>query len=484
MNSQFAHFKTKALAAAVSAALGSGAYAVTLNPHAVGQVLLFPYYTARSVDGVGQNSVLSITNATNDAKVVYVRFFEAKAGRFVYGKHVYLSGNDMWTAVVSAAPTGGAQLTTDDRSCTVPSSPPPPTAVSGPGFDVPPPTQFVNFAYAFPNDDGAGASLDRTLEGYAEVIEMGTLTGATASAVTHVNGVPGNCAAVNQPQVVDQDLLPGTGGLTGTLEIVNPVRGTSFITQAVALADFAPRTPLFLAPGSIRPSLGDALPPDGAASVDSVTYVFSARAAQSADAVSALLMHDTVIDPFQTEDGAVTSYVFTFPTKSQYVGAAGALAPFQRNFGSTGSCDDITVAAYDRDERPSQSSGSLCWATNVVTINGGNVFGSAVATNINVPFASGWTRTTFRASDFAGVHSLPVSSVVAFDARVRESQFLGGATFQGLPVIGFAAISVSNGFVQVPDGTVLSNNGGIVPHASTVNVRVPSFTSTTRRTGR
>jgi hypothetical protein len=49
---------------------------------------------------------------------------------------------------------------------------------------------FVNFAYSGSNDDEAGTSLDRTREGYVEIIEMGNVLGATATAVTHVNGVP------------------------------------------------------------------------------------------------------------------------------------------------------------------------------------------------------------------------------------------------------------------------------------------------------
>ena len=42
------------------------------------------------------------------------------------------------------------------------------------------PTAFVNFAYVGKHDDKAGTSLDRTREGYVEIIEMGDVVGSTA----------------------------------------------------------------------------------------------------------------------------------------------------------------------------------------------------------------------------------------------------------------------------------------------------------------
>ena len=68
---------------------------------------------------------------------------------------------------------------TADKSCTMPSFAS--TTASAPQL-------FVNYAYTGSNDDGAGTTLDRTREGYVEIIEMGNVTGTTATAVTHVVG--------------------------------------------------------------------------------------------------------------------------------------------------------------------------------------------------------------------------------------------------------------------------------------------------------
>ena len=69
-------------------------------------------------------------------------------------------------------------MATFDKSCTVP-------VVSNNALA---PSAFVNFAYA---GDLAGDGLERTKEGYVEIIEMGVPTDATViKSITHVNGVP------------------------------------------------------------------------------------------------------------------------------------------------------------------------------------------------------------------------------------------------------------------------------------------------------
>ena len=55
-----------------------------------------------------------------------------------------------------------------------------------------PSSSFANVSYSGTNDDGAGTGLDRTKEGYFEIIEMATYSSpsTTGKAITHVNGVP------------------------------------------------------------------------------------------------------------------------------------------------------------------------------------------------------------------------------------------------------------------------------------------------------
>jgi hypothetical protein len=87
----------------------------------------------------------------------------------------------VWTAAVIPSPVisgsvGGGRMITFDHSCTVP---PISTSQGGPGF-----VDFVNYAYTGTADDKGGALLDRTREGYVEIIEMGTFTSTDTVAVT------------------------------------------------------------------------------------------------------------------------------------------------------------------------------------------------------------------------------------------------------------------------------------------------------------
>src|SRR3982751_6728540 len=166
-------FKRKSLYAALAGlgALGAtgAAQAVNVNPDGLGQVLIYPYYTTRA-DAAGNtsNSLLSVVNSTSSAKAVKVRFLEGKNSREVLDFNLFLSAYDVWTAAVLPSPTvgggtGGARAATTDRSCTLPWNQGLQAAPAGTGTGV----DFVNFAYS---SDGAGSTLDRTREGYVEII--------------------------------------------------------------------------------------------------------------------------------------------------------------------------------------------------------------------------------------------------------------------------------------------------------------------------
>src|SRR5262249_39058469 len=124
-------------------------------------------------------SLLSVVNTTASVKAVKVRFLEGKNSREVLDFNLFLSPKDVWTTGI--LPMGdGAGIITADASCTLPAIP------SGG-------KAFVNFAYT---DDGAGSTLDRTKEGYVEIIEMATFAddSDTAKNVRHVASVPPGCA--------------------------------------------------------------------------------------------------------------------------------------------------------------------------------------------------------------------------------------------------------------------------------------------------
>lgn len=88
-----------------------GAAAMTLNPRGAGQVLLFPYYTVNR----HQQTLISVTNATDAGKALQVRFREALNGREVLTFRLFLSPHDTWAASVFALDDAGLPRTTDPR---------------------------------------------------------------------------------------------------------------------------------------------------------------------------------------------------------------------------------------------------------------------------------------------------------------------------------------------------------------------------------
>src|SRR5690349_21499467 len=139
-------FKQKSLYAALAGlgALGAtGAEAVSVNQNGLGQVLIYPYYTVRTVPtgivgtDAAYNSLLSVVNSTASAKAVKVRFLEGKNSREVLDFNLYLSAKDVWTTAI--IPTAdGAGMFTADQSCTTPSF----TSTTASAPQV-----FVNYAY-------------------------------------------------------------------------------------------------------------------------------------------------------------------------------------------------------------------------------------------------------------------------------------------------------------------------------------------------
>ena len=162
----------------VSALGATAAQAVSVNPDGLGQALIYPYYTVRDkVAGAALfTSLLSVVNSTQSAKAVKVRFLEGKNSREVLDFNLYLSKKDVRVAAIVPTATGAA-VYTPDNSCTTPTV----------GATLATATEFVVFAYTGSAADGADPSLDRTREGYVEIIEMGDIAGGsnTEDEVTH-----------------------------------------------------------------------------------------------------------------------------------------------------------------------------------------------------------------------------------------------------------------------------------------------------------
>jgi len=453
-----------ALAGIGALGMAGTASAVHVNPDGLGQVLIYPYYTTQT-SGVAQpfNSLLSVVNSTSSAKAVKVRFLEGKNSREVLDFNLYLSPRDVWVAGI--VPTGltaasGAGIYTPDKSCTTP-------VVSA---DATNPTPFVNFAYV---GDSGGDGLDRTREGYVEIIEMGNVTGVTAAAVTHSAGVPACTGSALADAVAQANTVLGNGGLFGGITLINVLSGEDVTADAVALEAFRTTgSPIWFAPGVTLPDLTLANPPQAEIFNGSTATTYSF--ATGIDAVSAALMHNTLMNEYvldaTTKSG--TDWVVTFPTKRFYVSGSTASPPFQRPFSGGQACDDVAITTWDREERsitvltgfspPAPTSPvSLCYEANVVTFKGSNVLGSAnlkdlTAATLPTGAQNGWALFDLTSSLSGSVTAHRLTSTAPV------------ATFNGLPVIGFMVETFNNGAIPLTGvGNVQSAYGGNFVHKTT-----------------
>ena len=496
-------FKRNSLTLALAAAIGSigiagtTSAAVHLSGNGQGQVLIYPYYTTRA----GQDTYLSVLNTTALFKALRVRFSEGKNGREVLSLSVYLAPYDIWTAAVVNTPDG-AKLVTADKSCTAP-------ALSAGGKD------FVNFAYSGAaiegiqqsGGDGATTSLDRTREGYFEIIEMGTITNtAINAAITHASGIPANCAVV---QAATMDMSPAstlivggqsarafkaTGGLSGTASLINVAGGTDFGYAPVVLEAFSPPSVenIWNYPGAIFPDLTFA---DLTSLVFYKGSVISSSWNKGSDAVSALLMHDNIINEHVLDVTTLsgTDWVITMPTKRYSVPVHNTslatdttqlLSPFTQKFWLNGACENqgrIHYLDYWNRERESVSPGSiagdpsgytpLCWETNVVTFNGSRVLGSVNEVNVPVNFENGWVRMPFNSDNIPVVNGQTDGNGVNHVNASQSLTSMNGDTYFGLPTVGFMVQYFIN---QNAAPGILATYGGNFNHKYTARIsRLP-----------
>jgi hypothetical protein len=461
---------TTAVVAGIAGVAGFAglANAVDLNPDGLGQVLIYPYYTVN----IGQDTLFSVTNTDPvNGKAVKVRFLEGYNSREVLDFNLYLSPNDVWTATVSqTSDTGGAAVSTTDQSCTDPSV----LANSPVAFR----TAAFDGSGPVPADDGP-QDITRTREGYIELISMGDIDpgSALAGLITHDNGVPPGCGAIND-SVAAAGIVAPTGGLYGDADIVNVGVGTIFPYTADAIDGFS-AIPLYSGSSNLLPSLQSANSADATNGV-ARAFVFTnggqlvtADYAFGEDAVSAVFMDDAIYNDYIVSPGlgAATDWIVTFPTKRFYVDpiyGAVPFPPFVEAFSGGQSNVVVVPSIYDREEATTTVQGdfsppissqpnSLPFEVNVISFltdtgagDPSGVLGSLLRPNI-VPFAQyGWLKLDLTSGD-GGQHQLP-----------------GGVTpagvdvvFNGLPTTGYAAFNVIN--ANANPG-LLANYGGLFRH--------------------
>ena len=420
-------FKRKSLYTAVVAGLATvgasmNAGAVNLSTDGTGAVLLYPYYTVRN----GLTTSFSVVNtSTSLTKVVKVRFLEGKNSAEVLDFNLWLSPRDVWTGAIVDNGSGAA-VYSPDNSCTAPALGKTPATAQ----------PFVNYYYTGQVSgtvyDNAGAGLDRTREGYIELIEMGEpsdVAGAAAhgvattpvgislaAAVKHqATGIPFNCpyVQVNTLFVNGTEILSPLGGLAGNYIIINGATGTEMAHTPVPLQNFyVPliSNALYTIPGTLGPQLINVSPASSIAFIPSVGGVALATVpdwsaappagpgGRAIDAVSAILMRSAIMNEYDVSPNFKTDIVITQPTKRFYVATSllasdyttdpvAAIGPYRQTFANATadaarSCDLVFPAAYDREEAPYTSAGiafspipvgasglgQLCWEATVMTV--------------------------------------------------------------------------------------------------------------------
>jgi hypothetical protein len=452
----------KLVSMAVAAALVGGvgaAQAIHVNTDGLGQVLLYPFY---SVEG-GNDTYIQIVNTTDTTKAVKVRFLEAMNSAEVLDFNLYLSPHDHWSGYIGPDNVGpGAKLWTADNSCTVPAIPA--TGVA-----------FRNLEYQ--GDAPAFRGVDRTREGYVEIIEMGVVHGALGNAAIHdATGVPANCGLLRQAWLPGgtwavnpaESVSAPSGGLYGYGVLINVGEGTDASYDAISIDNFSD-TVLHTNPGSTLPSLNSGnLEAD---IIEGSTVFESILFDRSIDAVSAVLMRDTLMNDYVTEPliAAETDWVVTFPTKRFYVnGASAPIRPFTTKWDPTTAtaCERINFRYWDREEKeegedldfsptPPTPAQTLCYEANVITFNGSDALFSSdrVKRNLNLAagFDNGWMRI-----------GLEGENRYLLGEGLQEDT----VEFRGLPVVGFAVQKYVNGNL----GGLLSNYGGLVNHKYTRDI--------------
>jgi hypothetical protein len=318
---------------------------------------------------------------------------------------------------------------------------------------------------------------------------MGTFTSTetVAVTVTHVGGTPDCTPSHMTDSLVFSEIFSNSGGLFGGMTLINVANGTDFTEDAVALDNFAGGGFFFFQPAGVTtPDLTFADPPISQVLAGNNVFT-STWGASTADPVSAVLIHDHVMNEYvldaPTKSG--TDWVITFPTKRFYIETGTGSAKqqlFQRNFNDgAGSCDDVSLNIYDREERttstpvtfsppPPTPGNSICWEAKLITFNNSNVLASFNTANINTGFEHGWLNLGFFPQSLTGArHTLGNSntSVTTINSGTSSGTI---ATYFGLPLIGFMVESFTNGTLVVGGVNVLSNYGGNFVHKTTTDI--------------
>jgi hypothetical protein len=471
------------------------AEAVSVNSQGIGEALIYPYYTVRN----DQVTLLTVVNTEVHGKALKVLVREGKNGAPVLSFNLFMSPFDVWTAAIIATAEGGAQLITSDVSCTNPRIPP-----SG--------ARFRNSAYA--TDAPALQGLDRTREGFIEVIEMASIKieSATTNDILFSNdGDPPQCALLSNTTIQQRlaDYSNPTGGISGTGTIVSASMSTGYAATALEGLEL----PLKLTDSGdvVGTTLATGLNKTARLITQntetSSTQTIAADFANSIDAVSAVLMVENLYGEYAQDATFATDWVITSPTRSFYTNPSSspsARSPFvtswDRNKGEA--CEPIFYEAFDRNSfyypRTDDNFGifdtpkKMCWVSTVVSfrqfsstsaprflrsVNTETLEFAFTPGRLQSPSVSGYARLGFdRASVFRAVtdpdvylESLPSSRITVGKSNTVDQTLTGPIRFYGWPVIGVSVVGAlfDNTAGNFNNSFPLSGRPRIVPVTTT-----------------
>ena len=379
---------------------------------------------------------------------------------------------------------------------------------------------FRNFEYAGAGDDAlAGTGLDRTREGYVEMIEMGTLEPApTAAAVTHDRAASRRTAAWSRrgfTPVPAGRSTPPTGGLMGTGTLINvqqrprhdykadaldawqqPPRSTRTRLRHAALVDATPATSLVIRSGDL---------PANGASTQITAYRSDFVTTSGRDrwrACRGLDVHahrrDERVHPRRAT--ASNDRLGHHPADQEPVRDAAPPPRPYTDAADVGRCvrdDRLHVLQPRRSERdglrrrtsrrclrappPTRCAGSRRSSSirndsahTPADTTVSTVLGSVNVTNVSVTtgFQNGWalarpSRVPVPTPRWASARVAPRRSASrrAPTRRPSARRSTGDVTFFGLPVTGFMVRTFVNGTLTCGTGACQGNYGGLFVHS-------------------
>ena len=516
--------KKKMLPYAVSAAAAvsmSASAQMYVDNGGLGEVLIFPFYSAEN----GNSTNINLVNTTAAGKAVKVRFIEGENSQEVLDFNLYMSPGDHFSMGVSATADGGGQVVTRDNTCTVPR------------FTPGEPVAFRNTLYQTDKSAGVGAAgvgaydntgIGRTAVGYVEVIEMGQLTGKglhydakgavsakanpMLAAITHdAAGMPANCdlpvtawstaaGGVKGTWLAEADTaglgkgrayMSSTwvgGGLYGYAGVVNGADATAFGQDGIAIVNAVDSVTANAAGGqggfALHYKPGDTNPDfkDSNLNTSSIVAKGGAMATydyapSTVDAVSGLFQTDEIINDYVTDSTikATTDWVITMPTKGFYqTGVLRAAAPFWAKWNGQNACEYAVLSPTDREEsNPAPAPGSAPDFSPAPA--------AEEAASVDLPLCKEVTVVQFGASSAVKTNDLAVGVAAQLSAAdgwasisldpadlsaagklkadgTRTLVSLAAANdLQGLPVVGFA--------VQTYGNSDLNGSGSVANYA-------------------